>query len=109
MSANSVLPPFLGDLRADRIEYFAGIARNDEVRMPQPIAEIEHAPAVVARERLAVLSRFETSIMTLLAAAGPRGGLVILPPTASSISPKFRLNAICCSSVMGWSWNTSTA
>ena len=36
-------------------------------------------------------------------------GLVMLPPRASSSAPKLRLNAICCSSVIFWSWKTSTA
>ena len=36
-------------------------------------------------------------------------GFVILPPRPSSSAPKFTVNAMCCSSVIGWSWNTSTA
>src|SRR6185437_7886307 len=33
----------------------------------------------------------------------------MLPPRGFSRSPKFSANAICCSSVMSWPWNTSTA
>ena len=36
-------------------------------------------------------------------------GFVTLPPRASSMAPKLRVNAICCSSESFWSWNTSTA
>jgi hypothetical protein len=36
-------------------------------------------------------------------------GFVMVPPRASSSDPKFRLNAICRSSLIVWSWNTSTA
>src|SRR6266481_5419756 len=54
MSANSVLPPADGTMRADSSEYFADTLERG-IRMPQLVAEIERAPAVVARQQVALL------------------------------------------------------
>ena len=54
MSANSVLPPADGMMRADSSEYFGRYRLERGIRVPQPVAEIEGAPPIVARQHLAV-------------------------------------------------------
>ena len=53
------------------------------------------------------LPRLDTSFIPTCSRLS--SGFVMLPPRASSSLPKFWLKAICCSSVIFWSWKTSTA
>ncbi len=52
------------------------------------------------------LPRLDTSFMPSTRRLS--SGFVMFPPRAFSIGPKFSVNAICCSSLMRWPWNTST-
>ena len=65
MSANSVLPPVPGTLRADNNEYFAGIARNDasecHSRLPRAVSRIRSDAA----RNLPSRSRLEMSAISI--------------------------------------------
>src|SRR5689334_17419548 len=105
MSANSVLPPFDGTERACSSEYLAGTTLNE-------LSECQsQLPSEKSRVRLSrantwlFTSRFDTSASVV----GSRYCSRRPVPMACSMSPRLRVNASCCSSVSGWSWNTSTA
>ena len=108
MSANSVLPPFGFTTRADSSENFAGIGRNELSECHRQLPRLNRWARLIARQRLAVLAEIGDVVE-------PGGEPVIFllgrrcRRARFSRSPKFSANAICCSSVMSWSWNSSTA
>ena len=55
MSANSVLPPWLATVRAERIEYFAGMARNELSECHSRLPRLNMRRRSSRGERLAVL------------------------------------------------------
>jgi hypothetical protein len=94
-------------LRAESSEYFAGITLNE-------LSECQRRlPMANSRRRSSraygwwFLSRFDTSakVVGRRSSSGRRRPV----PIACSMSPRLRVKASCCSSSMGWSWNTSTA
>ena len=93
MSANSVLPPAVATVRAERIEYFAGIARKDESECHSRLPRLNMRRRSSRASGLPSLSRFDTSIMPDFRRSSC--GFVMLPPKVPSISPKFWVNAIC--------------
>src|SRR5882724_4785134 len=107
MSANSVLPPVGLTTRADSSEYFAGTARNELSECQSMFPRLNRRARASRGSGWPSRPRLETSFMPIWRRLS--SGLVMLPPRASSSAPKLRLNAICCSSVIFWSGNTSTA
>src|SRR5262245_22092494 len=107
MSANSVLPPAGLTTRADSSEYFAGITRNELSECQSRLPRLNRCTRESRSRGRPSRPRLETSFMPT--ANRRSSGFVMLPPRASSRRPKLRLNAICCSSVIFWSRNTSTA
>src|SRR6266545_2372561 len=107
MSANSVFPPFGFTTRADSREYLAGMARNELSECQSMLPRLNARSREARSSGRPSLPRLETSFMPTCRRLS--SGLVMLPPRASSRRPKLRLNAICCSSVICWSRNTSTA
>ena len=107
MCANSVLPPFLFTTRAERREYLAGMARNELSECQSMLPMLNRRWRLSRASGLPSLPRFDTSFMPV--ARRLSCGFVTLPPRASSMAPKLRVNAICCSSVRSWSGKTSTA
>src|SRR5262245_51124826 len=107
MSANSVLPPTGFTTLADRSEYFAGIGRNELSECQSMFPRLNSRTRDSRDSGWPSRPRFDTSFMPTWRRLS--SGFVMLPPRASSRLPKFWLNAICCSSVIFWSWKTSTA
>src|SRR6185369_12630517 len=107
MSANSVLPPFGFTTRADSSENFAGIGRNELSECHRQLPRLNRLTRLSRGSGLPSLPRLETSFRPVWSRES--SGLTTLPPRGFSRSPKFSANAICCSSVMSWPRNSSTA
>src|SRR5882757_5579706 len=107
MSANSVLPPFGFTMRADSSENFAGIGRNELSECHRQLPRLNRCARWPFGSGLPSLPRLETSFRPVWSRES--SGLTTLPPRGFSRSPKFSAKAICCSSVMSWLRNSSTA
>src|SRR5919206_392137 len=107
MSAYSVLPPTGFTTRAERSEYFAGIARNELSECHSMLPRLKRRCRESRSSGAPSRPRFETSFIPTWSRRS--SGAVMFPPRASSSGPKCWLNAICCSSVKSWSWKTRTA
>ena len=107
MSANCVLPPFDGMLRACSSEYFAGVTLNElsECHRRLPMANSRRRSS--RANGVLFLSRLETSAKVV----GRRASLAArrLVPMACSMSPRLWVKASCWASSIFWSRNTSTA
>src|SRR5476651_670521 len=105
MSANSVLPPSGGILRADRSEYFAGTSLKElsecQSWLPSPNRRRRSSRGSTSL----FLSRLEMSPSSM---PRRRSWRAAMSPVAVSSGPSWRLKASCWSSVSCWSWNTST-